>query len=170
MFLDLINFSKIRRALVYVLYLIVVLALQGLVFSRITLLGVRALFVPAAAVAVGMLEGGVWGGVFGLVLGFFCDMGFPENTVLFTVLFPVMGFFSGFFVEFFINRRFFSYMCMSLAALLITALCQMLSLWLTCGEGVWSMLITAFLQTLWSLPVAALLYPPAKWIANRKWG
>ncbi|MCI5754032.1 MAG: hypothetical protein MR033_05315 [Clostridiales bacterium] len=168
MIADLFDFSRLRRALVYVVYLLLVLLLQSLLGSRLTLLGVHALFLPAAAVAVGMLEDGVWGGLFGLALGILADAGFTENTVLFTVLFALIGFFSGFAAAFLVNRRFFSYLTVSLAALLITALCQMLGVWVSDGVC-WSALGTAALQTLWSLPAAALIYFPARYIAGRDW-
>ena len=168
MILDLFDFSKLRRALVYAVYLLLALLLQGVLGSRVTIFGVRALFLPAAAVAVGMLEDGVWGGLFGLALGVLTDAGFVENTVLFTVLFALIGFFSGFAAAFLVNRRFFSYLAVSLAALLLTAVCQMLGVWVSDGVS-WCALGTASLQTLCSLPMAALLYLPARFIAGRDW-
>ena len=60
---DLVNFQKIKRALLYALYMSLVLLVQDALFSNISIFGVRAMFVPAAAVAVGMFEGGVWGAV-----------------------------------------------------------------------------------------------------------
>ena len=105
---DLIDFSRLRRALVYALYLVVVLAVQALLLSRLPLLGVHALFLPAAVIAVGMLEDGVWGAVFGLALGILADAGIPENLVLFSLLFPVFGFAAGFISTFFMNKHFLS--------------------------------------------------------------
>lgn len=168
MILDLFNFSKLRRALVYAVYLLLALLLQGVFGSRITLFGVHALFLPAAVVAVGMLENGVWGGLFGLVLGILADAGFVENTVLFTILFALIGFFSGFAAAFLVNRRFFSYLAVSLAALLLTALCQMIGVWASDGVS-WCALGTVALQALWSMPMAAVLYFPARFIAGRDW-
>ena len=69
---------------------------------------------------------------------------------------------------FLVNRRFFSYLVVSLAALLLTAVCQMLGVWASDGVS-WCALGTAALQTLWSLPMAALLYFPARFIAGRDW-
>ena len=102
--------------------------------------------------------------VFALAMGLFADMSYIESTVGFTLLFPALAFGAGFVAQFFINRRFFGYMAASAGALLITSLMQML--WVLLGDR-WdpSMLTTALLQTLWSLPLAALLYfPPARWI------
>ncbi|HBD86211.1 MAG TPA: hypothetical protein DC001_02145, partial [Clostridiales bacterium] len=66
---DLINMDKLRRGLIYAVYMLLVLLLQNAVFSRIVIFGTKAMLVPAAVVAVGMFEGGVWGAVFGLFTG-----------------------------------------------------------------------------------------------------
>lgn len=119
---------------------------------------------PAVCVAVGMFEGATWGSVFSLIMGIFADMAFVENTILFTVLFPAISFASGFVSQFFINRRFFAFMGLSFLALLAAATVQMV---VTAAGDTFSvtMLSTVALQTLWSLPLAALAYfPPAKWI------
>ena len=65
--------------------------------------------------------------------------------------------------QFFVNRRFFAYMGITLLALLITAGLQMLK---TLAGDAWSadLITVAVLQTLFSLPPAALAYPlPARW-------
>ena len=158
--------SKInpRRVLLYGIYLFLALVLQTMVLTYIRPLGVCPFVLPAAAVAVGMFEGGTWGAVFGLVLGVFTDMVFVESTVTFTLLFPALAFATGFVSQFFINRRFFGFMLAAAAALFLTALVQMLKVW-AADSGSANMLGTVLLQTLWSLPPAALAYfPPARWI------
>ena len=158
--------SKInpRRVLLYALYMFLALVFQTMVLTYIRPLGVCPFVLPAAAVAVGMFEGGTWGAVFALVLGIFTDMVFVESTVTFTLLFPALAFATGFVSQFFINRRFFGFMLAAAVALLITALVQMLKVWAADGSSS-AMLSTVLLQTLWSLPVAALAYfPPAHWI------
>ena len=154
----------LRRLLLYLLYLFVTLVLQNMVLTHIRPAGVCPFILPAAVVAVGMFEGSTRGVVFALTMGLFADMSYIESTVGFTLLFPALAFGAGFVAQFFINRRFFGYMAASAGALLITSLMQML--WVLLGDR-WdpSMLTTALLQTLWSLPLAALLYfPPARWI------
>ena len=158
--------SKInpRRVLLYALYMFLALVLQTMVLTYIRPLGVCPFVLPAAAVAVGMFEGGTWGAVFGLVLGIFTDMVFVESTVTFTLLFPALAFATGFVSQFFINRRFPGFMLAAAGALLITALVQMLKVWAS-DAGSPVMLGTVLLQTLWSLPPAALAYfPLARWI------
>ena len=154
----------IKRILQYLLYLFVALMTQNMLLTRFRPLGVCPMIFPAVCVAVGMFEGATWGSVFALLLGIFADMAFVENTILFKILFPAIAFFSGFVSQFFINRRFFAYMGLSFLALLAAAFVQMI---VTAAGDVFSfsMLPTAALQTLWSLPLAALCYlPPAHWI------
>ena len=153
-----------KRVLRYALYMFLSLLAQTMVLNRVRILGVCPMMLPAVAVAAGMFEGATWGSLFSLVMGIFADMAFIENTVTFTVLFPALAFVSGFVSQFFINRRFFAFMGVALAALLVTGFVQLLH---TAVSDVFSlsMISTALLQTLWSLPFAVLAYlPPARWI------
>ena len=111
--------EKIRRGVLYGLYLLGFLLLQNVVFSHIRPFGVRAMFMPALVTAVALFEGGYRGGLFGLAAGIVCDLFFYSQTVLFTVLFPVMGFAVGLLGDFFVNRRFFTY---AVLAVIILAL------------------------------------------------
>ena len=157
--LEKINFGKVSR---YALYLIVVLILQNILFTQMRLLGVCPLVLPAVAVAMGMFEGATWGAVFSLVMGIFADMAFIENTIFFTLLFPALSFLAGFVSNYYINRRFFAYMGAVAGGLLITAAAQILK---TSAMDTFSpvMITTGLLQTLWSLPFAALVYyPPSR--------
>ena len=158
-FLEKINFGKVGR---YALYLLVVLILQNIIFTQLRIFGVCPLVLPAVAIAMGMFEGATWGAVFSLFMGIFADMAFIENTVFFTILLPVLSFLAGFVSNFFINRRFFAFMGASAVGLLLTAAAQILK---TTASDSFStvMIITGLLQTLWSLPFAALIYfPPSR--------
>lgn len=159
-------FAKInvKRLLKYALYMFLSLVAQNMLFTQIRPFGVCPMVLPAVAVAVGMFEGATWGAVFSLIMGIFADMAFIENTVTFTILFPALSFAAGFVSQFYINRRFFAFMGVTLAALLVTGVVQMLK---TAAMDVWagSMITTVLLQSLWSLPPAVLAYfPPAEWI------
>ena len=159
-------FAKInvKRLLKYALYMFLSLVAQNMLFTQIRPFGVCPMVLPAVAVAVGMFEGATWGAVFSLIMGIFADMAFIENTVTFTILVPALSFAAGFVSQFYINRRFFAFMGVTLAALLVTGVVQMLK---TAAMDVWagSMITTVLLQTLWSLPPAVLAYfPPAEWI------
>ena len=157
--------SKIRvqRTLKYALFLFLALLTQNMLFTQLRIAGVCPMILPAVAVAVGMFEGATWGRVICLFMGYFADMSFVENRVFFLILLPALSLMSAFISQFFINRRFFAFMGLALLALLITALLQMLK---TLAGDAWSseMLRVALLQTLFSLPAAALAYPlPARW-------
>lgn len=161
-----INLKKInlRRILLYLLYLFLTLVLQNMVLTHVRPMGICPFVLPAAVVAVGMFEGSTWGAVFGLVMGIYADMAFMDTTVGFALLFPALAFGAGFVAQFFINRRFVGFMVVAAAALLITSFMQLL--WVLVSDA-WSptMIGTALLQTLWSVPLAALFYfPPARWI------
>lgn len=163
---DLIDREKLRRVLLYLVYIIVVQFLQDTFFSNFKIFGVNMLFVPAAAVAIGVFEDGVWGAALGLVLGFLADISYG-NVALFTVLFPIIGFFAGVLTRWFVNASFFAYMIICLAAFAFTAGGQMLELVLK-GHEFFSMLGVAIVQMLWSLPMAAVMYFPCRAISRVK--
>ena len=167
-FLDLINWKKVRRAVLYLICIVLATWLQTMVLSRAVFLGAAPMFLPALAVAIGLCEGGVWGGVLGMAAGFYCDLCCADYAVLFLILFAVFGFFAGLLAEFFINRSFVSYLLLAAAALLITALVQAVPLWVFRSAAPMPLLRTALLQALWSLPLAALLYPVVRVIAVRQ--
>ena len=163
---DLINREKIRRAILYLAYVLVAQFFQDNIFSRLPLFGVNMMFMPAAVVAIGAFEGGVWGASFGLIAGFLADISY-NNTALFTAVFPAIGFFSGVFTRWFVNASFFAYMCMCFAAFAVTAAAQMLEPLLG-GNALMPMVWTAVIQTLWSLPMAAALYFPCRAIGRKR--
>ena len=154
-----INLNKLLR---YGVYLIICLIFQNILFTKIRILDVCPLVLPAVAVGMGMFEGATWGPLFSLLLGIFADMAFIENTVFFTLMFPAISFAAAFISNFFINRRFFAYMGAAILGLLVTAGGQLLK---TAASDTFSMVMvtTALLQTLWSIPFAVLVYfPPAR--------
>ena len=165
MLFDFFDIYKMRKLVLYTLLLLVLLFFQNSVCSRIRIWGVSAMFMPAAAVCIGLLESGMKGAAFGLVAGIFCDIAYPESVLLFTILLPILGFLAGMIAEFFINRRFFAYIVLSVPALLITAFCQMFRLLVFTETGLFALLPTALLQVWWSLPLAILLYFPCKALA-----
>ncbi len=161
---EILSRIKVRRVLLYALYMFLALLTQNMLFTELRIAGVCPMILPAVVVAVGMFEGATWGALFSLILGVFADMAFVENMILFTLLFPALAFASGFVSTFFINRRFFAFMGAAFLALLITGFVQMLR---TVAVDTFAVVMfrTVILQTLWSLPFAILAYlPPARWI------
>ena len=144
--------SQTRRGVMYVLLLLLFLLMQNVVLSHVSLLGVRAMFVPALVVAVGHFEGGWRGGVFGLAAGEASDLSGTSPALLFTVLFPVMGFLMGFLTEFLINRRFYAYCVAAVGALFLSAFAQMFRLLVAYPDASGALWGTCLLQTLWSVP------------------
>ena len=141
---ELINLRKARKAILYLLCIVVAIWMQTMLLSRVTLLGVKAFFLPALIVAFGLFEGGVWGGMLGLAAGLGCMLSMAGSPVLFLVLLPVFGFLSGLLADFLINRRFVAYLLLCALALLVTSL----------------------LQALWALPLAVPAYFAAKLLAG----
>lgn len=170
MLLDLIDLSKLRRAIVYAVILAVVFAVQDLLVARIPLWGVRPMMIPAAIVAIGLFEGAPWGGLLGLAAGFFFDMGYIEQTVLFTVLLTLIGFFAGVLGKYFFHKGFWSYIVLVLAAMILISAAQMIPFLFftdTRDATVWRV---GLIQTLWSLPWAIPVYFPCRAIAVRPMG
>ena len=161
---DLIDREKIRRVLLYLLYIVVAQFFQDTLFSSLSIFGVNMFFMPAAAVAIGAFEGGIWGAAFGLIAGFLADISFG-NTALFVALFPCIGFAAGALSRYLVNRRFFAYMCLALLALALTAAFQFLGLALE-GQSLPALAWVGLWQAVFSLPLAALLYFPCKAIAS----
>ena len=149
---DLLEKINLNKVVKYTLFMFLTLMAQNMVLSHIQPLGIHPLILPAAAAAAGMFEGATWG-----------PMSFVENSIFFLVLLPLLSLLSAFVSQFFINRRFFAFMGIALAELLITAVLQMVK---TLAGDTWSadMLFVAVFQTLWSLPFSALAYfLPERW-------
>lgn len=167
MFVDLFHTKKLRLAFVYILFLILVLFLQDTVLARMTVFGVKMMFIPAAIAAVGVHEGGFRGGLFGLLAGFLCDMTFTENTVLFTLLFPAIGFAAGMAADFMMNRSYIAYLFIAAACIVVTGCIQMIRVLVLQPSAVFYCLLIVVAQMLVSMPMAAVLYFPVEQIASR---
>ena len=165
MLLDLINIEKVRRALVWFGVLLLVLLLQNSVLGHLTVLGTHFFIAPVALCAMACWEGGVWGCVFGLFLGLFCDMYGNGPAVLLTVVFPVLGFLCGGAAAYVVNRRFFAFFFVSLAACLVTAICQLFRFAVFGGSAAGPLLVTALLQTALALPFTWVFYGPFRRVA-----
>ena len=158
----LIDMGKMRVFLEYAVYLLLAMLLQSLLFSRLSIFGVKGFILPAAAVAAGMFLGGVRGALFGICLGLFTDLSFTDSIFMYTLVFSILGFGAGFASEFYINKSFFVFMVMSIAAVLLTGLVQLLSAAIFSGAELLPGLKTVLLQTVLSIPPVMLLYLPFK--------
>lgn len=167
MLLDLINLSKLRRAVAYAILLVVLFVVQDLLVSHITIRGVSALLVPAAVVAVGLYDGGLWGGFVGLAAGLFSDFGYSGHVFLFTVALSAEGFFAGVLGKYLLHRGFVSYITLTALALAIVTFCQMFRFLFFTDTAVWAVWRTGLIQLFWSLPWAVPVYFPCRSIASR---
>lgn len=158
----LIDMGKMRVFLEYAVYLLLAMLLQSLLFSRLSIFGVKGFILPAAAVAAGMFLGGVRGAVFGICLGLLTDLSFTDSIFMYTLVFSILGFGAGFASEFYINKSFFVFTVMSIAAVLLTGLVQFLSAAIFSGAELLPGLKTVLLQTVLSIPPVMLLYLPFK--------
>ncbi len=166
MLFDLIDLSKLRRAILYALLLAALFLVQDMILSHIALFGVRALIIPAAVVAVGLFDGGLWGGFVGLAAGLLSDIGSADTVVMFTVLYALLGFLTGAMGQFLFRKGFLSFLVLCAAALAVVTFCQMFRFLFftdTNAAAVWR---TGILQLLWSLPWSVPVYFPCKSIAD----
>ena len=158
--LNRIDFKKLRVFLEYAVYLLLAMLLQGLLFSRLSIFGVKGFVLPAAVVAAGMYLGGVRGAVFGICLGLVTDMSYTESSFMYTIVFALIGFGAGFASEFYINKSFLVFMVMSVIAVLLSGLAQYLAAVIFGGAELVQAIVTVLLQTALSIPPMALLYLP----------
>ena len=158
--LNRIDFKKMRVFLEYAVYLLLAMLLQGLLFSRLSIFGVKGFVLPAAVVAAGMYLGGMRGAVFGICLGLVTDMSYTESSFMYTIVFALIGFGAGFASEFYINKSFLVFMVMSIIAVLLSGLAQYLAAVIFGGAELVQGIVTVLLQTALSIPPMALLYLP----------
>lgn len=158
--LNRIDLKKLRVFLEYAVYLLLAMLLQGLLFSRLSIFGVKGFVLPAAVVAAGMYLGGVRGAVFGICLGLVTDMSYTESSFMYTIVFALIGFGAGFASEFYINKSFLVFMVMSVIAVLLSGLAQYLAAVIFGGAELVQGIVTVLLQTALSIPPMALLYLP----------
>lgn len=158
--LNRIDFKKLRVFLEYAVYLLLAMLLQGLLFSRLSIFGVKGFVLPAAVVAAGMFLGGMRGAVFGICLGLVTDMSYTESSFMYTIVFALIGFGAGFASEFYINKSFLVFMVMSVIAVLLSGLAQYLAAVIFGGAELVQGIVTVVLQTALSIPPMALLYLP----------
>ncbi len=158
--LNRIDFKKLRVFLEYAVYLLLAMLLQGLLFSRLSIFGVKGFVLPAAVVAAGMYLGGMRGAVFGICLGLVTDMSYTESSFMYTIVFALIGFGAGFASEFYINKSFLVFMVMGVIAVLLSGLAQYLAAVIFGGAELVQGIVTVLLQTALSIPPMALLYLP----------
>jgi len=141
----------ILRALIHTVLLALLFVLQGVVFSRLRILGIAPLILPLAVIGIGLFEGPTWGGLFGLAAGVLSDSALFGTTVLFTVILTCLGMGVGLLSSYLLSRGFPSFFLCSIAALFAIAFFQMFGLLVYRGESPLALIRVAVLQTSYSL-------------------
>ena len=162
---DLIEINKLKRAVVYVFFLIISMWLQTMIFARISFFGAKVMFIPIVVASIAAMEGGVWGVAFGVAAGLALDMSTLSSTVLFLVLCAIIGFGCGVLMDYYLNRRFVSFLILSAIVCVLTAICQIIPVWIFKGARLGDLVPIAALQAVLSVPFAVPAYFAAKRIA-----
>ncbi len=168
MLFDLIDIAAIRRAILYGFCVIAAVTVQNSILCRISIFGAKAMILPVIVVSIGLFEGGFRGGMFGLLTGLLADAASSDTTIGYSLLFALIGFFAGFLADMVINRRFWSCLIVTAAALLVTAAWQIVPVWIYKGASLAALLPAAGLQSLWALPFTLPAYFACKAISGRK--
>ena len=165
--------SKIRRETVmnivhHGIFLLVLYILQANVLPWIGFGAVPLLLVVAAAGLSHFADSGR-GAVLGLFCGILCDVALGKPTIMCTVTLSVIGLFLGYLGETVLSRRFPSYLICCIGAVALMSFVQMFGLLFFDGAAVFSLLLTAVMQTVSSSVCAVLMYPIIKRLAHRRY-
>ena len=146
------------RTLRYTLFLLTVYVFQGELFPHFPVYGFVPVLLPIAVVGTALFEGSVHGGVFGLFAGMLCDTAFNQPTIVLTVVFAVIGIAMGIASENVITKGFPSFLIGCFAALVLTAITQMFTLLFFDRVPVQILLVTAAIQTVYSMIFTLPMY------------
>lgn len=146
------------RIITHTLMLLVLFVLQSMVFSRLRVMGAAPLILPVTVVGVALSEGATWSGAFGIAAGIFCDASYMETTVFFTVLLPILGVLAGLLSELFLTQGLLSYLLCCVLTLAIIAFFQLFAFLVFRDVSPQALMITALLQTIYSLILAVPVY------------
>ena len=112
----------------HALLLMIVYALQDVVFLYIKISGLVPLLLPIVSTGVAVYQGHVAGGVVGIFAGVLCDITFNEPAGVFTVLLTLTGLFVGFLSDTVMARGFATYLICCAAVLAVSAFAQLFPL------------------------------------------
>lgn len=153
-----INKQLIAKAFIVVPFLLILYILQGMVFTHVTLWGVKPLLLPLAVAGISLFDGAFAGGVFGIFAGMLCDMSFNQPTIAFTLILTFLGIFMGLAAETVLVHGFPSYLLLSACALFICSLMQMFPLMFFHGVQFLPLFDTALRQIFYSLIFTVPMY------------
>ncbi|MBQ6540662.1 MAG: rod shape-determining protein MreD [Oscillospiraceae bacterium] len=153
--------TAVRKIIKYAAYgLLVFLAyvLQTTVFTRLKIFGTMPVLLPVAAAVIAVFEGGEAGAAYGLACGILCDLAFNQATVAMTMVLTVVGAAVGILSDRLLEKGIITCLMCSLGALVITAGVQMFGLVVFRHAGLLRLVLTAIIQTVYSLIFVAPIY------------
>ena len=139
-------------------YLLIAYIMQAMVFSRLTVFGVKPLILPLVAVGAAIFDGRITGGVIGIFAGMLCDLSFNEKTVVFTLTLAFLGLAAGYLADTLFVKSFLTYAVVSFFSLIICAFVQIFGLVFIYGTPVSALFETLARQTAASLVFVLPLY------------
>lgn len=159
--------SILARLAAHTLILLLLFVLQGMVFSRLRIVGIAPLILPVSVVGVALFEGPTWGGGFGIAAGLLSDLSSTDTLVFFTVLMLIFGIFIGLMGEYVLARGFPSFLICSVLALLITAFLQMFGFLVFAGVPAVALIQVALGQSLYSAVFILPIYYLSRILSRR---
>lgn len=161
-----INKKTLAKILIVVPFLLVLYILQSMVFTHITLWGVKPLLLPLAVAGVALFDGAFAGGIFGIFAGVLCDMSFNQPTIAFTLVLTFLGIGIGFIADTLLVRGFPSYLLISFFTLLVCSLIQMFPLMFFYGVPFGPLFYTATRQVIYSLIFTIPMYYLTRFVSR----
>lgn len=146
------------RSLAYVPFLLMLFIIQAAILPRAPIFGVKAQLLPLVVASAGVCAGVVTGGVVGLFAGMLMDISFNEPTIVYTLVFCFLGLFIGYLCDTLLMKRFPTYILMSILALAVSGVTELLKALIALGSGIAPMLWVALFEALFSFIFAIPVY------------
>lgn len=152
---------------VYALALLPVWFLEAYVLNRFPVAGVVPMLLPLAAVAVGVLEGGVAGAGFGLFVGVISDAISPGTGGGMTAGLALLGAGAGLLAQYVLSQNLLGCLLCSLAALCLIDLVRVSWNLIQGSASLAALLRVAVPEILWSLVFVFPVYGIFRWVFRR---
>lgn len=145
-----INGKSAVKAVSYGLLLIVLYALQAMVFPYLKIFGIKPLILPVAVMCVSLFEGSARGGLFGLFAGILCDLSFNQPILQFTIFLTIFGVVAGYLFDTVMSTSFPAFLICTGIALMVCACVQAFRIVFYNGAEILAVLSVAVGQMLYS--------------------
>lgn len=149
--------KSVIRSLAYIPFLLMLFFIQAAILPRVPIFGVKAQLLPLVVAAAGVCGGVISGGVVGLFAGMLMDISFNEPTIVYTLVFCFLGLFIGYLCDTILIKRFPTYLLMSVLALAVSGITELIKAIFALGAGVvpmlWISLFEGIFSFIFALPV-----------------